>query len=505
MDRSVLTIVFFLYGLAFFSMGLIITQEVGHCSDKRLRQSLWYLAAFGILHGLHEWYEMFEVIGIFGSLSPNFLEAMRISLLVLSFLALGTFGSMLMTNSDMSRRLMLLVPLTLAAVWSFGTLTFLGRYPLGESLWTTLDVWARYTLAVPSSLLACTGLLIQQREFRRVGLARFGRDSLWAAVAFAWYGLVGQIFTRPSSLWPSMELNDVLFAEVFGFPIQILRAGASVLAAVFVIRFLRSFEVEIKKKLQDLQAAQLSEAQHRELVFGELLHRVVEAQEAERQRVARELHDETGQALTALGMGLRGASTILRADPEKAALNLRQLEGLVGSSLNELQRLIADLRPSHLDDLGLPAALRWYCGNLQSRMDIHVTFQQTGPVRELPAEVRIVLFRVAQEALTNVIKHSGSKTASVRLHYLRDEIILEVEDRGCGFDIQTGRSGKRPAWGLLGMEERATLLGGHITILSDPGMGTLVAVSIPSPCPEVDPVLPESEKEVAYDHPSGPG
>jgi signal transduction histidine kinase len=496
MDNPYLILIFFFYGLAFFSMGLIITQEVSHCSDKRLRQALWYLAAFGILHGFHEWLEMFDAVQAIVGLAPVLKETIRLSLLVLSFLALGTFGSMLLTSSDLSRRLVLLIPLTLAFIWSLGALTFLGRYPLGAQLWNTLDVWARYTLAVPSAMLACTGLLVQQREFRKVGLARFGRDSLWAAVAFAWYGLIGQIFTRPTALWPSWIVNDVLFMEVFGFPVQILRAGASILAAIFVVRFLRSFEVEIKRKIQQLQAAQLGEAQRRELVFGELLRRVVAAQEAERQRVARELHDETGQALTALGLGLRGVSTSLRHDPDKAALNLRQLEGMVAASLNELQRLIGDLRPSHLDDLGLPAALRWYCGNLQTRLGLLVNFHLNGEVRDLPSEVKIVLFRVTQEALTNVIKHSGANCAEVRLHYFPEEVVLEVEDNGKGFDMNAWRESSRPAWGLLGMEERATLLDGRLSILSSPGKGTLVAVTIPFPYVE-QPVV----KEVVDDHP----
>jgi signal transduction histidine kinase len=496
MDTAYLLLIFFFYGLAFFSMGLIITQEVGHCSDKRLRQALWYLAAFGILHGIHEWYEMFDQVQTFNGLPIFLQEGTRLFLLVLSFLALGTFGSMLLTNSDMTRRLVLLIPLSLAALWSFGALVLVGRYSMGFVLWDALDVWARYTLAVPSGLLACTGLLFQQREFRRVGLARFGRDSLWAAIAFAWYGLVGQIFTRPSVLWPSTLVNSDLFMEIFGFPVQILRAGAAVLAAIFVVRFLRSFEVEIKRKIASLQAAQLNEAHRREVLVGELLHRVVEAQEAERQRVARELHDETGQALTALGLGLRGASTILRSDSEKAAVNLRQLEGLVASSLNELQRLIADLRPSHLDDLGLPAALRWYFGSLKDRLDMQVIFTLHGEARELPSEVKIVLFRITQEALTNVIKHSGCREAEVHLHYFPEEVILTIEDRGVGFDLSSGKDSDRPAWGLLGIEERATLLGGKVDILSFPGKGTQVSVEIPSPYTE-----PARVEEVVDDHP----
>jgi signal transduction histidine kinase len=261
---------------------------------------------------------------------------------------------------------------------------------------------------LPGATLACTGLIVQQREFRRAGMAQFGQDSLWAAVAFGWYGLAGQIFTRPSALPPSHILNSVLFMDVLGFPVQLFRAAAAVVVAIFVLRFLRAFEVETQREIAELQAARLEEAQRREVVHRELLRRVVGAQEAERQRVARELHDETGQSLTALGLGLRGVTNILRQDADKAENNLRMLEGLVARSLDELQRLISDLRPSHLDDLGLPAALRWYTNEIQNRLPLKVNVEISGEPRELPAELKTAIFRVAQEALTNVIKHSDA-------------------------------------------------------------------------------------------------
>jgi signal transduction histidine kinase len=479
MQSTFIVLIFFFYGLAFFSMGLVITQEVGRCSDARLRRALWFLSAFGLIHGVHEWIEMFHMMQMFSGVNAITFEIIRIGMLGLSFISLAAFGSLLLSQGEMSRRLVLLIPLTMGAIWSFGLLTFLSMYPVTRIFWSIMDVWTRYMVAIPAALLACAGLIMQQREFRRVGMAQFGRDSLWAAIAFAWYGLIGQIFTRPSPLFPSNFLNSELFFDTFGFPIQLLRAMAAVLAAVFVIRFLRAFEVETQHQIAELQAARLEEATRREIVAGELLHRVVQAQEAERQRVARELHDETGQALTAIGMGLRGAATILHQDADKAATNLRQLEGLVAASLNELQRLIADLRPSHLDDLGLPAALRWYCTEIQNRLPIKVSVEMHGETKDLPPEVKILLFRVAQEALTNVIKHADASQACVRLFYEDELVELQVEDNGRGIEPGILKNPQRPSWGLLGMEERATLLGGDFTIESRRGRGTLVQVTVP--------------------------
>jgi signal transduction histidine kinase len=327
-------LIYFTYGLAFFCMGLVTLLEVRRCSNERLRHALLYLAAFGILHGLHEWYELAHGLQIF-SVDPDIImlgEGARLMLLCFSFLSLGAFGSWLLAPTEEIRRLSMLAPLVATGLWAFGSLYFNSHYTLQNGLFDVIDVWTRYVLAIPSALLACAGLVVLQKDFRKAGMAQFGRDALWAAIAFAWYGLIGQLFTRPSVLFPSTVINSSLFYQVFGFPIQLLRAVAAVVVAVFVLRFLRSFEVETQRKIAELQAAQLEEAQRRDILRGELLRRVVAAQEAERQRIARELHDETGQALTAIGLGLRGATSALRQDPDKASQNLRSLEGMVAHS-----------------------------------------------------------------------------------------------------------------------------------------------------------------------------
>jgi len=474
--------VFFVYGLAFFCMGLAILLEWGRGSDERLRHALRPLAAFGLIHGLHEWLEMFQGLSLLHGDSLVW-EAFRLALLSFSFLSLAAFGSSLLSPTEQFRRLSLTVPLLQVTIWGLGLFTLRGHFSLSSGLWEAVHVWTRYTLAIPAALLASAGLVAQQRAFRKAGLVRFGRDSLWAAVAFAWYGLVGQTFVQPSPLPPSHVFNEALFLRLFGFPIQWVRAAAAVAAAIFVIRFLRAFEVESQRRIAELQAARLEEAERREALRGELLRRVVAAQEAERQRIARELHDATGQALTALGLGLRGAANALKQNADQAAQQLRHLENLTAGTLDELRHLIADLRPSHLDDLGLGAAVRWYAKELQTRSALEVSVEVVGEQQPLTPAVNIALFRVAQEALTNVIKHSAARQAWVRLGYDGREVRLLVRDDGCGFNTALPRaaSSSRSPWGLLGMQERAALLGGSFRVQSAPGQGTQVEVVIPYP------------------------
>jgi signal transduction histidine kinase len=482
LEKQTIALIFFFYGLAFFSMGLAILLEIGRASDERLHHALIPLAAFGFIHGLHEWIEMLEILQILpGQYSSQLIwQVIRLALLALSFLALAAFGASLLSPNARIRRISLLVPLLLAAIWGFGILAMRSNFPVSQELWDAADVWTRYSIAIPGAVVATAGLISLQRVFRRAGLAQFGRDALWAAVAFAWYGLVGQAFTRPSPLPPSNIVNQVLFFELFGFPVQLLRAAAAGVAAYFVIRFLRSFEVETQQQISALQKERLEEAQQREALRGELLKRVVAAQEAERQRVGRELHDETGQALTAIGLSLRSVSSTLTQDVDKAASRLRQLEDLAAHSLTELQRLISDLRPSHLDDLGLAAALRWYAGEVEDRAPLKVTVYVEGENSGLIPEINTGLFRVAQEALTNVVKHADADHAVVKLIFSPHCVQLEIEDDGSGFEPGLARmDASRPSWGLAGMEERTALLNGRFHLESTRGKGTRIRVMIP--------------------------
>ncbi len=475
-------IIYFLYGLAFFSMGLLVAMEGGRSSDERVRKALRPLAGFGLVHAAHEWLEMFDYIGaLVGHSNSPLLTGLTLSTLSFSFLSLAAFGGYLLAKDQIAQRISLMVPLGLEALWVFGLVTIQSHYPSADVV-DAVHAWTRYSLGIPASLLAAVGLIAQQRAFRRAGLVRFGQDSLWAAIAFAWYGLVGQLFTNASALPPSNFLNEQQFMQWFGFPIQMFRAFVAMVASVFVIRFLRAFQVEADRKIADLQAERLKESQQRETLRVELFRRVVAAQEAERQRIARDLHDETGQALTALGMGLRGLESRLARSPKQAAVTLRELQTLTADSLKELQRLMTDLRPSHLDDLGLSAALRWYAGKIQERYPLDVKVDISGNEQALEDAVRIAIFRIVQEALNNVIKHAEAKAVYIDLSFQEKGMRLKVRDDGLGFDLERLRqaqSSSRPSLGLAGMQERAALLGGSVHVQSRPGQGTLVEAFIP--------------------------
>jgi signal transduction histidine kinase len=471
-----------LYGLAFFSMGLLVALEGGRSSEGRVRKALRPLAGFGLVHAAHEWFEMSAQISAAAGqpLVPAW-TVLRLATLAFSFLSLAAFGGFLLARDETAQRVSLLIPLGMEAVWVFGLATLRGQYP-PASLYGVVDVWTRYSLAVPASILAALGLIAQQRAFRRVGMVRFGQDALWAAVAFAWYGLIGQVFARASALPPSNFINEGLFLRLFGFPVQLLRATLASVASIYVIRFLHAFQVETEQKIALLQAARLSESQQRESLRGELFRRIVAAQESERQRIARDLHDETGQALTAIGLGLRGLESRMTSDPPAAANTLHELQTLTAESLRELQRLMSDLRPAHLDDLGLAATLRWYASKVEERSALKVHVEITGTEQPMADAARICTFRIVQEALNNVMRHAEAGKVHISLDYAEPGVHVVIQDDGRGFDVERLKqptASHRQPLGLAGMQERAALLGGLVTVRSRPGEGTWIEASLP--------------------------
>jgi two-component system, NarL family, sensor histidine kinase DevS len=210
-------------------------------------------------------------------------------------------------------------------------------------------------------------------------------------------------------------------------------------------------------------------------VASDALRRVVAGQELERKRLARELHDETGQALTSILLGLRSIEESSKEKPElrEAVLALREI---VVDTLQDVRRLAVELRPKALDDFGLVPALEWLSETFAEQTEVDVHLQAALGEDRLPAEIETALYRIVQEALTNVVKHAQASTVSVVLTRKGQSVVAVVEDDGRGFDpTQTREEGL----GLVGMRERIALLGGRVTVESSERGGTTVAVEVP--------------------------
>jgi two-component system sensor histidine kinase UhpB len=217
---------------------------------------------------------------------------------------------------------------------------------------------------------------------------------------------------------------------------------------------------------------------------GQILH----AQEQERKRIARELHDETSQVLTSLLISLALLEETVTS--EEARRRVADTRALAHQTLRAVRNLSIDLRPSALDDLGLLPALRWYIKEYQQKCGVVVEFVANGLKERLPAEMETALYRVIQESLTNTAKHAHAKHAWVALEGEPGLVRARVRDDGQGFDAQAVL---RTPWqdrglGLAGMQERATLLDGSIKIESTPGTGTAIEVLMPVPVTRIVPL-----------------
>jgi signal transduction histidine kinase len=219
------------------------------------------------------------------------------------------------------------------------------------------------------------------------------------------------------------------------------------------------------------------ERAEREQLRARYVSGVIAAQEDERKRIARELHDSASQSLTSLMVGLRALSDT--CDSPVIQQRAEELRSVAADTLDEVHELSRQLRPSVLDDLGLPAALERYTAECRRRFGLRVELAMHGlDGQRLPAAVETALYRIVQEALTNVARHAQAGVASVLLEMQASHLRAIVEDDGRGFDAEAiGAAGHR--LGLYGIRERAELLGGTLTIESASGRGTTLFIEIP--------------------------
>lgn len=660
--------VYFVYGLAFFSLGLAVLVESGQSSPSPFGRVMGLLGPFGIVHGAGEWAEMFGLIAEQSGQSMVWQDAVSVGLAALSFLILMIFAVRLAAIAGERHWWLPYLPAAFASIFLAGAAVLYFWPPSSEDWVHALEILARNWLGLPSSSLTCWALLVQRRAFLEKGQTRFSGGLVGAAVSFAWYAVLDQVIARPAPYFPGNVINAQTFLEVVGIPVQLFRVLSAASASYFVIALLRGFQREIERQLAEAKEARLraqeqalvaqqriqeetealnadlrqatrelsalfetsrilsstldldtilresvakivtllepaglgmiylwdeaaqklalasrsdqadmsplvqrlgdetaqqvfetaqpvccpdvsaaagddgrgtglgttnvvgvpllshgrvagalvmvsreglpvfsprdmplvqalggqisiaienarlySEVAEKERLRGQLLDRAVSAQEDERKRIARELHDETGQALSGVILGLAGVETAMDSSNALAKVRLNELKAFTMQALDELRNLVSDLRPVLLDDLGLIAALHWSAKRFQERTGIEVDLTVEGPKRRLDPRLETVIFRVAQEAMTNTSKHAQARHLRLRLTLETSAVTLVAEDDGRGFDPARVLDSRhsRPAWGLLGIQERMALVGGTFDLWSKPGAGTRITVRVP--------------------------
>ncbi len=199
--------------------------------------------------------------------------------------------------------------------------------------------------------------------------------------------------------------------------------------------------------------------------------------EEERAHIAREIHDELGQQLTVLKMDVSWLNKKVGIKDEAVKQRLSELTGMLDGTVKTVRRISSELRPSLLDDLGLIAAIDWHLREFEKRMGINARFEELVDETMIPEHIKTGIFRIFQESLTNVARHSGASELIIKIEIQSGNLLLTIEDNGKGFNMETARDKK--TLGILGMKERTAMLGGKYEISSKPGKGTTVIVSVP--------------------------
>ena len=237
-------------------------------------------------------------------------------------------------------------------------------------------------------------------------------------------------------------------------------------AELALLKVKASLEVKVKKR-----TAKLSRA-NKQLRF--YAAKVIQAHEDERKQVACELHDELGQSLTALNLMINQAASA----PSRQSLEiLGEAKSIIGELIRQVREMSLDLRPSMLDDLGLLPAVQWYVNRYNTQTNIKITFEHSGLNRKFSPQINIAIYRIVQEALTNIARHAKTDAADINIRADAKSINLVIKDRGAGFNMATLLKGT--STGLSGMRERVLVLGGTFNIESHSNMGTNLTAKIP--------------------------
>jgi two-component system sensor histidine kinase UhpB len=213
-----------------------------------------------------------------------------------------------------------------------------------------------------------------------------------------------------------------------------------------------------------------------------LTERAINAHEEERKRIARQLHDDTAQSLSILIVNLERLDGLIPPDQPDVQTRLLAARELATRTLKDLRQTAYDLRPTMLDDLGLAPAIRWFARSRLEEAGVHVRLDIANEAaHRLPPQLETTLYRIAQEAITNIVRHADATLATIHLTRENSHICLRIEDDGYGFDVvQTPHQAVHlQHFGLLGMRERAELVGGAVTLASQPGRGTCLEVTLP--------------------------
>lgn len=446
------SIVLFVYGLTFFVMGLSILLNSRQHSRLRLAQDLHWLAAFGFLHGIHEWGDIFIPIQE-EYLSKSYITVLWLLqsvLLAVSFMCLFMFGTV---TTEKHSRLLKRLLLALAVVWVLYFMWSIYTAQACNPAHRQANVLARYILCLPGGLLAAYGLRYQAHvSIAPLGIRHIHRTLEIAGWALAAYAIFAGIFVAPKTYFPANTLNQQLIESNLGIPIEVLRSLSGLVLALSIIRALEIFEIEIDRHIEQLEVDTI--------------------QATERERIGQEIHDGAIQGVYSASLILESMEALLAADTE-ALRRLQQAKSVLNAVNIDLRSYMVSLRAESPPD-PLLQSLRTLIKNPRYYGLLNITLDYDYEPNLKPMQVHQVL-GIVQEALSNILRHARASRVNIRLQKVEGAMRLEVSDNGVGFALEATPSG----YGVRSMRDRIRLIGGQLVIESTVGKGTSIILTLP--------------------------
>ncbi len=462
-------------------MGLVLLLEFWRLDPSAPQKRLILpMAVFGLLHGIHEWFELYtHFLSHLENAQSAYTEPVRLSLLASSFLALIVYSLLALQYARrFVNALTVFGAITLPIFTVLAAIDAANAFARGNAPANWLiETLIRYLMGVPGAAIATIGLFAAARKAYADSRRPMHIYLFISSIGLAIYSL-SQAFVHPMDTFLASRINVDAFQTLTSIPIQLVRTSAAVIITLGLFLATRFLEEERQQIVRSAQVLKLEMMQQQEDLQRNLLRHVVRAQEEERTRIARELHDEMSQTLTAFSLDLATMQQISGNDQPLLYKTITHLQELGRKMSQDMQRIIQDLRPAHLDELGLIPALKFLAYNEGPRLNLEIDYRTEGKIKRLDPIIETVIFRITQEALINIARHAHTNAACVCLTFEKDAVHLKIIDSGTGFDPHQDFQAPR-GWGLAGMKERALSVGANLELHSEAGRGTTIEVTIP--------------------------
>ncbi len=447
-DRS---IVLFVYGLTFFVMGLAIFMRSRRHSRLRLVRDLYWLAAFGILHGIYEWGDIFIPIQAETLPIPyiRLMFTLHVILLAFSFMCLLMFGIVSLENQLPIARV---AGLLLVVIWSVSFILIVYSAPETRSALRLSNILARYLLCLPGSLLAAYGLRYQaQTHIAPLNIRHIHQTLKLAGAALIAYAFFGGLVVRPADFFPANLINRQWVEQTLGLPIEVWRSLAGMVLAVAIIRTLEVFEIEIEQIIERMEVEQI--------------------QGTERARIGQEIHDGAIQGVYSASLILESIEPLVSQDSE-VARRLQQAKNVLNAVNTDLRSYMISLRAESKPDPLIPSLQKLVADpRYHGLLDIRLEYDTEPNLK--PMQV-IHLLAIIQESLANTLRHARARHVNIIVNRSSELLQVQIQDDGRGFVPQSSSVG----YGLRFMRDRARLLGGDLVVDSTPGRGTNVILTL---------------------------